>query len=191
MSPGHPATLSSDSRWLRRVLYRVQQFLASLRPRVSAEEQAAVAAILPAAALALFARMARRDQRHSLEVLRRVQQAAPGQPDLAAAALLHDAAKTALPGRRLRLWHRVLIVLMQAARPGWVQQAGRDDPGSWRYPFYLHAHHPELGARLAEEAGCSPLTARLIRHHQMKLSHPPRDEFERLLALLQAADDAS
>jgi len=182
--------LSSDS-WPQRAIYRVQQFLASLRPRVSAGEQAAIAEFLPAAALALFDCMARRDQRHSLDVLQRVQQAAPGQPDLAAAALLHDAAKTALPGRRLRLWHRVLIVLMQAARPGWVQQAGRADPRSWRYPFYLHAYHPELGARLAEEAGCSPLTAGLIRRHQLHLSHPPRDEFERLLAVLQAADDAS
>lgn len=185
--------MSTDSRWLRRVLHRVQQFFASLHPRVSAGERAAAAAAaaLSAAALALFDRMARRDQRHSLDVLRRVQQVAPGQPDLAAAALLHDAAKTALPGRRLRLWHRVLIVLMEAVRPGWVQQVGREAPDSWRYPFYLHAHHPALGARLAEEAGCSPLTVDLIRRHQVKLTHQPVDETERLLAVLQAADDAN
>lgn len=173
------------------IVYRVRQFLAALWPQVTGDERVAVAESLPEAATTLFRRMARRDQRHSLDVLYQVQQAAPGQPDLAAAALLHDVAKTALPGRRLRLYHRVLIVLMQAVHPGWVQQIAHDDPTSWHYPFYLHLHHPELGARLAEEAGCSPLTAQLIRRHQIKLAHPPCDEFERLLALLQRADDAS
>jgi hypothetical protein len=173
------------------ISYRVQQFLAALKPQVTADERITVAGALPEAATALFQHMARRDQRHSLDVLRRVRQAAPGQADLAAAALLHDVAKTALPGRRLRLFHRVLIVLMQAVHPGWVQQIARDDPDSWRYPFYLHVQHPALGARLAGQAGCTPLTAELIRRHQEKLPHAPRDETERLLALLQAADDAS
>lgn len=172
-------------------LYRVQQFLSSLWPRVSGEERVLVAEYLPPAAAALFGQMARRDQRHSLDVLHRVRQTAPDQGDLAAAALLHDAAKTALPGRRLRLYHRVLIVLLQATRPGWVQQIARDDPGSWRYPFYLHTHHPALGAELARQAGCTPLTVTLIRRHQDKLDHAPSDETERLLALLQRADDAS
>lgn len=173
------------------LFYRVQQFLASLWPRVTAEEWVTVADSLPAAAATLFERMARRDQRHSLDVFQRVRQTAPDQADLAAAALLHDAAKTALPGRRLRLCHRVLIVLLQATRPGWVQQIARDDPGSWRYPFYLHTHHPALGAELAQQAGCTPLTVALIRRHQQKLAHPPSDEIEHLLVLLQAADDAS
>jgi len=176
---------------MRRILYRVRQFLGSLWPHITLGEQAELARWLPPLAVALFHQMTLRDQRHSLDVLRRLQAAAPDQPDLLAAALLHDAAKTALPGRRVRLHHRVLVVLMQAVWPGSVQQVARDDPRSWRYPFYLHLHHPGLGARLAEEAGCSALTAWLIRRHQAKLTQPPRDEFERLLALLQGADDAS
>ncbi len=80
-------------------------------------------------------------------------------PDLLAAALLHDAAKTAQPGRRLRLGHRVLVVLMEAAKPGWVEKVARSTPNDWRYPFYLHLHHPEMGARLAQEVGCSQLAA--------------------------------
>ncbi|MEI2690301.1 MAG: hypothetical protein V9H69_11560 [Anaerolineae bacterium] len=172
-------------------LYRVQQFLAALWPRVTPSERTLVAECLPPAAAALFGRMARRDQRHSLDVFHRVRQAAPDQTDLAAAALLHDAAKTALPGRRLRLHHRVLIVLLQATRPGWMQQIARNDPGSWRYPFYLHMHHPALSAELAQRAGCTPLTVALIRSHQERLAHAPVDETERLLALLQRADDAS
>lgn len=176
---------------LRRVTYRVQQFLASVRPQVSDDEHAAVAQLLPEPAAALFERMPRRDQRHSLNVLRRVQQAAPNQPDLFAAALLHDAAKTAQPGRRVRLRHRVLVVLLEAIRPGWVEQLARDDPNDWRYPFFVHLHHPEQGARLAQAAGCSAMTVELIRRHQNKLTGAPANETERLLALLQAADDAS
>jgi hypothetical protein len=174
-------------------LYRVQQFLSSLWPRVSGKERALVAECLPPAAAALFGQMARRDQRHSLDVFQRVRQTAPDQADLAAAALLHDAAKTALPGRRLRLCHRVLIVLLQAARPGWVQQIARDDPGSWRYPFYLHTHHPELGGELAQQSWM---------HAADRSADPPAsakdwpirpvDEIEHLLvAAAKAADDAS
>jgi hypothetical protein len=176
---------------MRRILYRVRQFLGSLWPRITPDEQSELSRWLPPQAVAVFRQMTLRDQRHSLIVLRRLQGAAPDQPDLLAAALLHDVAKTAQPGRRIRLHHRVLVVLMNATRPGWVQQVARNDPGSWRYPFYLHLHHPDLGARLAEQAGCSALTVELIRRHQEKLTHAPRNETERLLALLQAADDAS
>jgi hypothetical protein len=176
---------------MRRVLYRVRQFLGSLWPHITPDEQSELSRWLPPQAVAVFRQMTLRDQRHSLIVLRRLQAAAPDQPDLLAAALLHDVAKTAQPGRRIRLHHRVLVVLMNATRPGWVQQVARNDPGSWRYPFYLHLHHPDLGARLAEQAGCSALTVELIRRHQEKLTHAPRNETERLLALLQAADDAS
>ena len=183
--------LTTCRRWLRRAAYRLQQFLLSLRPHITPDERAELSRWLPPRAVTLFRQMTLRDQRHSLDVLQRVQQAAPDQPDLLAAALLHDAAKTAQTGRRVRLHHRVLVVLLNALRPGWVQQIARDDPASWRYPFYLHLHHPELGARLAEQAGCSALTAELIRRHQQKLTHAPRNETERLLALLQAADDAS
>ena len=183
--------LNTCRRWLRRISYRVQQFLISLWPRITSEEQAKVSRWLPPRAVLLFHQMALRDQRHSLHVLHRVQKVAPDQPDLLAAALLHDVAKTAQPGQRVRLHHRVLVVLMEAVQPGWAQQIARDEPGSWRYPFYLHLHHPEQGARLAEQAGCSALTVELIRRHQHKLQRAPANETERLLAILQAADDAS
>lgn len=153
-----------------------------------------VSRVLPQAAAARFQRMALRDQRHSLDVWRRVQQAnadAGSSPDLLAAALLHDVAKTTLPGRRLRLGHRVAIVLLNALAPAAVERLASNQPSSWRYPLYVHAHHPELGAQLAQEAGCSPLTVELIRRHQTKLRAAPQTNTERLLVVLQAADDAS
>jgi hypothetical protein len=98
--------------------------------------------------------------------------------------------KTVHHGRPPRVWHRVAVVLLDTLSPGAVDRIASADPASWRYPFYAHRHHPDHGAQLAAAAGCTPLTVELIRRHQDKLSRPPADERERLLALLQAADDA-
>jgi hypothetical protein len=37
---------------------------------------------------------------------------------------------------------------------------------SWRYPFYLSLHHPEIGADRAAAAGLDPRAVELIRAHQ-------------------------
>lgn len=180
----------SHAGQLRRIKYRVIQVVASLRPTTTADEHALLAQWLPPQGVALFAQMASRDQRHSLDVFKTLRAAGHDQPDLLAAALLHDVAKTVHEGRRLRLHHRVAIVLLNAGRPDLVEQVARQDPADWRHPFYVHLHHPEQGAALARQAGCSELTATLIRRHQDKLASPPVSETDRLLVLLQAADDA-
>mgnify|MGYP001823615047 CR=1 FL=1 len=111
---------------------------------------------------------------------------------LLAAALLHDVGKTGVPGDAtgrkasgaLRLWHRVAVVLMRAFWPGLLERIGKDQPGSWRYPFFVQQHHAQIGADLAQKAGCSPRTVALIRHHEDLrgcLDDP-------VLAALQAAD---
>ena len=177
---------------IERIRYRVGQFTGSLLYRVPADERAILALWLPPRAAELFRRMPRRDQRHSLDVFYTLRSAGCEQPDLLAAALLHDVGKTIQPGRRLRMGHRVLVVLLQAVsrgEPSLVERLASDDPESWRYPFHAHLHHPDQGARLAIEAGCTHLTASLIRHHQDPLLEMPTDEAGQLLALLQAADD--
>jgi len=64
-----------------------------------------------------------------------------------------------------------------------------DEPRNWRYPFFVHQHHPELGAELAQAAGCSPTTAELIRRHQQPpVNNPLRTHRDKLLAALQEAD---
>lgn len=174
-----------------RPAYRVRQFLASLRPLISPDEWRTLAGWLTPLALLLFERMSPRDQRHSLNVAQTLKAGGHDQPDLLAAALLHDVAKSVQPGRRLRLRHRIVIVLLNALNPQWVSQLASNDPGSWRYPFYVHLNHPAMGAVLVEEAGCSPLTVELVRRHQVKLAAPPAGQVEELLALLQTADDAN
>jgi hypothetical protein len=101
-------------------------------------------------------------------------------PDVLAAALLHDAAK----GRRLRLWHRVAVVLVEAIAPGRLGRLASADPNSWRYPFHLHVHHAELSARAALDAGCNPRVAAFIHG-------TPAAPDAQLAAALRAADAAS
>jgi hypothetical protein len=120
------------------------------------------------------------DQRHALDVLSRLRSAGETDPDLLAAALLHDAGK----GRRIRLWHRVASVLVEAIVPGRLERLGSPDPGSWRYPFYLQRHHEALSARAALDAGCGPRVAAFI-------AGTVEDPDAQLAAALRAADAAS
>jgi putative nucleotidyltransferase with HDIG domain len=155
------------------------------RPKDAATAQAEPH--LPPAALSLFQAMPRYDQQHALNVLHTLQSMGHHDPDLLAAALLHDAGKTAGQAGTLHLWHRVAVVLMRAFAPDLLARTARDQPGSWRQPFFVQQHHAEIGAELARQTGCSPRTADLIRRHE----ESPDRSGDPLLAALQAADSAN
>ena len=126
------------------------------------------------------------EQHHGLRVLKMLREQGETDPDLMVAALLHDVGKSR---HRLRVWERVLIVLGKAFFPGQVQRWGQAPLSKWNRAFVVAEQHPNWGAALALEAGCSALTVDLIRHHQAE-SPPqgtsPRER--RLLLLLQEAD---
>ncbi len=135
--------------------------------------------------------MAASDQRHGWLVLRSLQARGFRDPPLMQAALLHDCAKH---GSRVRLWHRVLVVLLQAFRPGWLERWGLAPPPrrDWRYPFWAHCNHARLGAEMAAATGCDPRAVLLIARHQDQASGPTDDpDFDRWLEALQRADDDS
>ena len=160
--------------------YRVRQFGDHLRARVAPAERAAAHALLPTSAAPLFDAMPVADRRHALDVVRRLHEAGVDDADLLVAALLHDAAK----GSRLRLWHRVVVVLLEAVAPGRLERLASTKPGSWRYPFHVHLHHAELSARAALDAGCGPRVAAFIQG-------TPDGSDAQLAAALRAADAAS
>lgn len=139
--------------------HRVAQFIGHLTARVDPGEIDRARPLLPDTAWPLFAEMPTADRRHALDVAARLAAAGERDPDLLAAALLHDAAK----GHRMRLWHRVAGVLLEAVAPRTLARLASADQRSWRYPFHLYLHHAALSADAALAAGCSPRTAALIR----------------------------
>ena len=159
---------------------RVAQFVAHVRATVGPEEQAFARRVLPAGAVGLFESMPVADRRHALDVAGRLDAAGHDDPELLAAALLHDVAK----GRRMRLAHRIGGVLLEAFAPGVLRRVASPDPGSWRYPFHLYLHHAVISADLATGAGCSPRVAAFIRG-------TATGEDARLQRALTDADDAS
>lgn len=161
-------------------MHRVGQLVAHVRARVDPVEEAFVQRVLPPPAHALFAAMPVADRRHGLDVAERLLAAGLDDADLLAAALLHDAAK----GHRMRLWHRVTGVLLEALAPTILRRLARRDPESWRHPFHLYLHHERMSADLVDAAGCSPRVGGFIRE-------VAEDADATLLRALKAADDAS
>lgn len=161
-------------------LYRARQFVGSVRPRVDTHLQAEALRFLREPERRLFAAMTLRDRQHCLDVYCRLRLQGHEDPDLLAAALLHDVGKG-----RIALWHRVAYVLLEAWAPGLLRRlAVPGDGGSWRQTLYRCCHHRELGAGLAREAGSAGQVVALIAGGGCLAGD------ERLLAL-QAADGAA
>jgi hypothetical protein len=161
-------------------VHRVGQFVSHVRARVDPSEVALVERVLPPRGQELFAGMPVADRRHGLDVAQRLLASGHEDPDLLAAALLHDAGK----GHRLRLWHRVSGVLLEAVAPGGLRRLSSSDARSWRHPFHLYLHHDAISAELAVSAGCAPRAGAFIRGQ-------PAETDASLQAALKAADDAS
>ena len=167
-------------------LYRIRQFFAALYARkLDATEWNLVREYLPPRAVELFQTMPVRDQRHSLTLLHGL--LAQGYRDLPLlqATLLHDVAKA-----RVGLCPRIAVILLNAASRQWLPRLAAANPRSWRHPFYLSLHHPELGAAAAARAGIDPRAVTLIRQHQAPLpSDSNHSELLRWQRALQARDD--
>lgn len=154
--------------------------MAHVRARVTPEEEAHALGVLPPDAARLFATMPVADRRHALDVMARLLAGGHDDPDVLCAALLHDAAK----GHRMRLWHRVAGVLLEAVAPGALRRLASPEPSSWRHPFHLYLHHADLSAPMAVAAGCGPRAGVLIRG-------AGAGDDARLQRALTEADDAS
>jgi hypothetical protein len=128
----------------------------------------------------LFGSMEVSDQRHALDVFHALKAKGQADASLLAAALLHDVGKG-----RISVWQRVVFVLLNAVAPRLLCRLASGDGRGWRGALARSLDHAERGAALAEEAGATPETARLIRLHRA----PPGDDAA--LAMLQAADEAS
>jgi predicted HD phosphohydrolase len=169
------------------ITYRVEQFLRSVFPRISASERGLVYQILSPDLAGLFSKMSRADQLHSLRVFNLLRQTGQDDPDLLAAALLHDVGKSLSP---LNPIQRAVVVLANLAAPKLVNRLGREknERGAWK-PLITAVQHPRWGADLVERHGGSTRLINLIRLHQEPLSPTSPPDLQPLIALLQQADN--
>jgi hypothetical protein len=100
-------------------LYRVRQFVRAVGAWVRSPggDGEFAARYLQPQALELFQAMPSYDQQHALNVCRTLEGQGQVERDLLAAALLHDAGKSVAQGARVRLWHRVAVVLIRVFWP--------------------------------------------------------------------------
>ncbi len=175
------------SAFLQKARYRSAQFFRALGARMTADDRALVESVLTTPAQrALFNRMPTADQHHAVAVLRTLRAEGHDHPALMQAALLHDAAKSEAG---ITIFHRVVVVLLEAFRPAWLARLARDGERSfWRRPFARYLTHPAIGADWAEAAGCQPTVVSLIRRHQSPIPLASDSLEDQLLMALQAAD---
>lgn len=173
---------------LRAALYRIRQVVWAAQALRRPLDLGVLDEYLNQAQRALFLRMSRPDQRHSLAVFRQLRSAGMDDPSLLQAALLHDVGKA---GADVRLWHRVLIVLVRAFWPKLLARLAQDRPGSWKYPFFLYLQHAQLSAERARLAGASLETELLIREHHNLGSSVLEGVLAEWLRVLQQADSTS
>ena len=176
-------------RFIGAVRYRVDQFVRALTARraLSPERVRQAAQILPPAARGLFVRQAPQDQRHALEVYEALLERGHADEDLLAAALLHDVGKAAC---LLRPWQRGLLVLAERFAPWVLDRDTVPAHENESRPSLTYRNHAHIGARWAQEAGCSPLTVDLIRCHEQEVT-TGETERDRLMLALQAADNVN
>jgi hypothetical protein len=172
-------------------VYRAKQFFGALTASIDDDDDQDVARWLTPSQRDLFQYMAPNDKNHSVQVCETLCQIGADDPDLLAAALLHDVGKAL---GYIWLWQRTLIVLLQRWAPdllSWLSSGSHlDDAPWWRRGFMINRLHAELGARWAAKAGSSPTAVALIRRHQEPVPTIGCNE-DRLLITLQWADGVS
>jgi len=179
------------------ILYRVHQFRHAVSAKPASEELDEIRAILTPEQMALFGLMQASEQAHSLRVYKQLRYLGEAglivqHPDLLVAALLHDVGKSRQP---LRLFERVIVVLGKALFPNRSRNWGNgifDEPSSlrgWRRAFVVAEQHPMWGAKMAAEAGTSPLVVSLIRRHQDYSPFKSLTLEDSLLKNLQVVDE--
>jgi len=147
---------------------------------VRRSELRSAAELLGAELTPLFLSMSRRDQRHCLDVCEKLRAWGCEESDVLTAALLHDAGKGSMAGGRVRLWHRVVYVLLDAGAPGLIGPLSRYSRG-----LRALRDHGKLGAVLAEALGGPAEVVRLLREMERSGTADPG------ALLLREADESS
>jgi hypothetical protein len=169
------------------IRYRLTQFWWNVTAQPLPEPACLeITAVLNQSELDLFARFEESDQWHAYRVYRTLGDAGHSEPNLLAAALLHDVGKTR---ESLSPWDRALAVIVEALMPRQLDKWGQGEARGWKRPFVVGAQHARWGAEMTEVAGSAPEMVNLILRHQDDLRSGPVTVEDELLLLLQRADD--
>jgi hypothetical protein len=130
----------------------------------------------------LLERLSAYDRAHHLGVYDSLIVSGWTNEDLLLAAALHDVGKADDVGR-VRVAHRVALVLFGRTSPGLLMRLASTPGSRTRHGFYLAVHHAALGAALAADAGAPERCCQLIAgHHDDRAALTDPD----LLALMSA-----
>lgn len=181
-------------RFIGRVFYRLKQGIRALISPFQRVDLGEAAEVLSPSLLALFMRMRRSEQLHCLRVMRRLRRQGHTDPRLLTAALLHDVGKSR---SKFTLLDRTLVVVVGWLFPRRSKRWGNFDPSeywllrSWRRPFIVKEQHSTWSAEDMLAAGASPMSVALACRHDERVRGKPTSEEDRLLLLLQEADEHS
>jgi len=168
-------------RIVSKPLYRARQVGSALRPKVTDEERKEARRVLGDRLFALFGAMDGADQRHCLDVYNAARRAGCKDREALTAALIHDCGKAPSDeDGRIRLWHRVTYVVLEAIAPGMLRRLARR-PGGLR----LLDRHAERGIEIAEAHGATAEVLDLMRGME------DGETADEQVRLLRAADDAA
>jgi hypothetical protein len=172
---------------MARPFYRLKQAWFALSAPLRPVDMAAVEGVLSPELCALFRRMRRSEQQHSIRVMRTLCQRGHNDPALLTAALLHDVGKSRYA---FGFGGRVAVVAVKRLAPRLYHTLSHAPPQGVARPFAISQQHPAWSAEDMHAAGASELACWLARHHAEPVGTPYTSR-ERLLAALQAADDVN
>ena len=154
------------------VRYRIGQFRRSLRPVIRPDDRIEAERVLGPGLYPLFDSMQPADQRHCLDVYRKLIASGCSDGEMLQAALVHDAGKGRIAGAKFGVRHRVAYVALERT-PRLLERAARWNRGL----SSLHAlTHKSLD--LAREYGAGEGVLHLLSEMDAR---PPKDARARLL----------
>ena len=176
---------------IKRVLYRVRQFLLAITSRVTASDRAFIGKYLTIPEAALFYELPRDEQRHSIVVAKKMlsvvrsPSADVEERALAKVGLLHDIGKSAI---RLGILDRALLVLLKNFAPslyGRFALAGsREGTFGFFRKVHVHKEHARLSGILLRAAGTEERVVKLVELHDKR----PEESDPTELILLRRVD---
>lgn len=169
------------------IVHRIEQGLRALFAFAQTVEYSLAEPYLNEKEMALFRRLAKNEQLHSLNVLRSVlAQESTTPQELAAAALLHDVGKSVWT---MQVWQKSISVLVKTFLPKLDAKLSREEGlNRWTAPFVVRHHHPKWSGELLSEIGSAPSVIWLATHHADNVEAFRDSPYYAWLLRLQKAD---